>query len=235
MTRQRMLPAMVVAAMMVGGGALADGDPDQGAKAFRACAACHSLQPNDHRTGPSLAGIWDKKAGGTATFSRYSEALKDSGVVWNAETLDHWMLNPKKMIPGNRMAFRGIAEKKTRDDLVAFLKSASERPGQAPAGDRRERMGGMGGQAGEVPNLKELGPNNQVTAITYCKDTFTITTAKGESHPFWTSNVRLKVDSGDNGPPPGKPVLIPGGMMGDRAFVVFAAPEEISPFIKKGC
>ncbi len=228
------ISAVVLAAIAAAtaGTAFADGDREQGAKAFRACAACHSLQPGDHRTGPSLAGIWGKKAGSTAGFGRYSPALKESAIVWNAETLDRWIKDPKAMVPGNRMAYRGIADNKTRDDLIAFLKSASD---GKPKADDGGKGGMMGDHGGEIPNLKELGANNRVTAITHCKDTFTVTTASGETHSFWTQNLRIKVDGGDNGPLPGKPALIPAGMMGDRASVVFAAPDEISAFIKKGC
>lgn len=229
MKRISFITAIVAGAMAATtGAALADGDRDKGTKAFRQCAACHTLQAGDHRTGPSLAGIWGKKAGSVATFSRYSKALKDSDIVWNTETLDRWLKDPKAMVPGNRMVFRGVAEKKTRDDLIAFLKSASEGKGQAAGG-------GMGGHGGEMPNLKELAANNRVTVITHCKDTFTVTTANGETHALWEFNLRFKVDSGANGPAPGKPVMAPSGMMGDRTFVVFAAPDEISAFIKKGC
>lgn len=213
------------------GAAFADGDRDKGAKAFGQCAACHSLQAGDHRTGPSLAGIWGRTAGSIGTFNRYSEALKGSGIVWNAEALDRWLKDPKAMVPGNRMVFRGVAEKKTRDDLIAFLKSAPEGKGQAAAGG----MGGMADHGQKMPNLKELDANNRVTAITHCKDTFNVATATGATHAFWEFNLRFKVDSGANGPAPGKPVLASSGMMGDRVFVVFASPDEISAFIKKGC
>jgi len=229
---KRILFMAAVAVAATAGNALAAGDREQGAKAFRACAACHSMQPGDHRTGPSLAGIWEKQAGAIPTFSRYSKALKDSGLTWNAETLDRWMKDPKATVPGNYMVFRGVAEKKTRDDLIAFLKSAAAGKEQAAGGGRGGMMGHHGG---ELPGLRDLDPNNQVTAITYCKDTFNVTTAEGETHPFWTQNLRIKVDSGDKGPAPGKPALIPAGMVGDRASVVFAAPDEISPFIKKAC
>jgi cytochrome c len=53
--------------------------------------------------------------------------------------------------------------------------------------------------------------------------------------PFWEFNLRFKTDSSDKGPEPGHPVLIPASMMGDRAFVIFAAPEEISGFIESKC
>lgn len=213
--------ATILAVALTTGTAYADADRDRGAKAFRQCAACHSLKAGDHRTGPSLGGIWGKTAGSIATFNRYSDALKGSGIVWNADTLDRWIKDPKTTVPGNRMVFRGVAEKRTRDDLIAFLKSAA--------------ASGMAGVGGEMPDLKQADADNRVTAMVHCKDTFSITTADGETHPFWTQNLRLKVDAGDNGPPAGKPVLIPAGMMGDRASVVFAAPDEISAFIKKGC
>src|SRR3989304_3826458 len=116
MTTHRLLPAA--------GGIAA---VQQGAKPFRPGPACHSLQAGDHRTGPSLAGVFGKKAGAVETFNRYSKALKDSGLTWNAETLDRWMKDPKELVPGNRMIFRGVAEKKDRDDLIAFLKSGSAR------------------------------------------------------------------------------------------------------------
>lgn len=231
MKRISLITAIVAGAVAATtGAAFADGDRDKGAKAFRQCAACHSLQADDHRTGPSLAGIWGRTAGSIGTFSRYSEALKGSGIVWNAEALDRWLKDPKAMVPGNRMVFRGVAEKKTRDDLIAFLKSASEGKGQTAGA-----MGGMGGHGGEMPNLKELAADKRVTAITHCKDTFNVATATGETHAFWEFNLRFKVDSGANGPAPEKPVLASSGMMGDRVFVVFASPDEISTFIKKGC
>lgn len=230
--RKITLSAAVLAAVVAAAGAaLADGDRDQGAKAFRACAACHSLNPGDHRTGPSLAGIWGRTAGTVGGFNRYSKALKDSGLTWDADTLDRWIRDPKALVPGNRMVYRGIAEAKVRDDLIAFLKSASQDKPKAAAGG----MGGMGGHDTGMPNLRELGPGNQVTAISHCKDGYEVTTADGETFPFWEFNLRFKVDSGAEGPAPGKPVMAPSGMMGDRAFVVFAAPGEISAFIKNGC
>jgi cytochrome c len=62
-----------------------------------------------------------------------------------------------------------------------------------------------------------------------------VTTADGETTDFWEANLRFKTDSGPTGPLPGKPTLMPAGMMGDRASVFFATPEEISSFIKHQC
>jgi cytochrome c len=68
----------------------AEGNPSRGQRAFGACAACHSLQPDQNMTGPSLAGVWNRKAGSLASFSRYSDALKSADIVWNDKTLDEW-------------------------------------------------------------------------------------------------------------------------------------------------
>ena len=72
--------------------ASAAAEPDLGATTFaRACAACHSLQPNRNMTGPSLAGVWGRKAGTLETFDRYSLALKSANVTWDAGSLDQWI------------------------------------------------------------------------------------------------------------------------------------------------
>ena len=71
--------------------AFSDGNSNQGQRAFGACAACHSLQPDQNMTGPSLAGLWNRKAGSMASFSRYSSALKSANIVWNDKTLDDWI------------------------------------------------------------------------------------------------------------------------------------------------
>lgn len=70
--------------------AFAAPDPERGAQIFGVCSACHSLRPNLNMTGPSLAGVWRRKAGGLDSFARYSPALKSSGVVWDAQSLDAW-------------------------------------------------------------------------------------------------------------------------------------------------
>ena len=83
--------------------------------------------------------------------------------------------------------------------------------------------------------LKEAGPQEQVARITYCQDGYRVATADGKTHIFWEFNLRLKTDSSADGPAPGHPVLLPASMQGDRAFVVFSAPEEISPAIRRAC
>lgn len=91
----------------------------------------------------------------------------------------------------------------------------------------------MGG--GQVPNLKKTDPAGRVQEITYCKDTYTITTADGQTRKFWERNLRLKTDASADGPEKNAPALVPAGMMGDRADVIFADPSEISQRIASKC
>ena len=94
-------------------------------------------------------------------------------------------------------------------------------------------MGGMMG--GGDPNLRSLDANSRVQLISYCRDTYRITTADGKLHAYWERNLRFKTDASENGPQKGAPALVGAGMLGDRADAIFAAPEEISEFIKTGC
>lgn len=211
----------------------AQANADRGQHVFGACAACHSLEPDRSMTGPSLAQLWNRKAGSLSSFPRYSSALKSSGIVWNDKTLDEWLKDPQHVVPGNAMTFEGVKNDQQRTDLLAFLKQATQ-PGHASA-----QMGGMGGMSGMtgggVPNLKKSGPEDRVQAITYCGDTYRVTTADGKMHAFWERNLRLKTDSSGDGPEKGSPALLGAGMIGDRADVIFAAPGEISGFIKPEC
>jgi len=210
----------------------ASGNPAQGQRIFGACAACHSLKPDENMTGPSLSGLWNRKAGTLASFSRYSPAMKSAKFEWNDKTLDEWIADPQHVIPGNEMTFAGIKEAKQRTGLIAFLKEATERGG-SQIGQQGGPMGGMGGMmgGGQLPNLKTLAPEDRVQAITHCKDTYTITLANGETHKFWERNLRLKTDASADGPEKKTPALVGAGMMGDRADVIFADPSEIGFFI----
>lgn len=218
----------------------AEGDPSRGERVFRACAACHSLRPGKNMTGPSLAELWNRKAGNLPSFARYSDALKSATIVWNEKTLDEWIKDPQHLVPGNTMTFPGIKDAQHRADLLAFLKQATQAggsrsaQGEAPSGGGMGNMRGMMGGA-HVPNLKKLEPEDRVQSITYCKDTYTVTTADGKTRKFWERNLRLKTDASGDGPAMNEPALVGAGMMGDRADVIFAEPNEISPFIRSRC
>ena len=215
------------------------GDASRGQRSFQACAPCHSLEPDRNMTGPSLADLWNRKAGMLPSFSRYSQALKSSGITWDDATLNEWLRDPQHLIPGNTMPFSGVKDAGRRGDLLAFLKDATQ-PGHAPPSiaQRGNQMGGMmmgmmGG--GAVPNLKKLESDQRVTAITHCRDTYRVITADGKTRDFWERNLRFKTDVSDDGPQKGAPAIVAAGMMGDRAEVIFAAPEEISGAISPQC
>lgn len=208
-----------LALLLAAAPAAAAGNAQRGEAAFRACAACHALAPGAHLTGPSLAGVVGRRAGTAPGFTRYSEALKGSGLTWDEATLDAWLRNPAALVPGNAMLFPGLREAGARADLIAFLK----------AGPR----GGAG--ANPLPDLKGAQPASRVQAIRYCGDAYRVATADGATRTFWEFNLRFKTDGSPRGPAAGSPVLMGGGMQGDRAFVVFAHPDEFARFVKPGC
>ena len=215
--------------------ASADGDPQRGARAFRHCAACHSLEPGRHLTGPSLAGVSGRAAGTAPGFTRYSEALANSALIWDAATLDQWLADPQSMVPGTSMRVPPIEDDETRQDIIAYLEGGEARADEPQSGGSG-RGGMMAGMHGGAPlNLKEQTPTQAVKAITYCGDAYRITLGNGRTFTFWEFNLRFKTDSSVNGPPSGAPAIVRAGMMGDRAFVVFADPDEMSAFIRKEC
>lgn len=111
-------------------------------------------------------------------------------------------------------------------------------PAFAQHGDMMQ--GGEGGMMGqrELANLKELVPERAVQAVKYCKGQYLVSTAAGDVLEFAEFDLRIKTDVTENGPVAGKPALLPAGMsgmMGDRAFLVFSDPAEISAYIEKKC
>lgn len=214
--------AFCMLAILAAAPALGAGDARRGAAAFGACAACHSLEPGRNLTGPSLAGIWGRKAGSLESFARYSPVVKKSGIVWNAQTLDGWLRNPQATLPGNYMGFPGLPDNGVRSDLIAFLEAASE--GKAPLP-----------KAPALADLKKAPGNALIASLRHCRDTYFVTNAKGDTLPYWEFNLRFKTDSSTTGPAPGRPVMVGQGMQGDRAQIVFSTPGDISRFIREEC
>jgi cytochrome c2 len=110
----------IAALLLLTAAAHADGDPARGEQRFVDCAACHAPQPGVANVGPSLQGVFGRKAATLADF-RYSPALKRSGITWTPETLDTFLADPQKAVPNNRMPYAGMPNAADRADLIAFL------------------------------------------------------------------------------------------------------------------
>jgi cytochrome c len=111
--------------LLLAGAARAGGDAVRGEVKFQDCAACHKLEAGANNVGPSLHGIFTRKAGELADF-RYSPALKRSGITWTPETLDQFITDPQALVPANRMPYAGIADAGDRADLIAYLSKAAQ-------------------------------------------------------------------------------------------------------------
>ena len=112
----------VLALLAVSTSSLAAGDAVAGKKVAMRCARCHSFVADKIKEGPSLFGIVGRKAG-TAPRFLYSPAMRDSGIVWTAESLDTYLKGPKSLVLGNHMGFAGVPRDESRANLIAYLET----------------------------------------------------------------------------------------------------------------
>jgi len=96
------------------------GDARKGKKVFRKCKACHSLKEGRNGSGPTLYGIIGAEAGAVDGF-KYSTAMAESGLVWDAETLGTFLKKPKEALPGTKMQFTGLRKDADIENLLAYL------------------------------------------------------------------------------------------------------------------
>lgn len=109
--------------------ALADGDAEKGEKVFKKCKACHDVgEGAKNKVGPELNDVMGRTAGTVPDFS-YSDAMVEAGaggLVWNEETLEEYLKNPKDFIPGNKMSFAGLRKDDEIDNVIAYLETFNQ-------------------------------------------------------------------------------------------------------------
>ena len=99
------------------------GDIEAGLKVFKKCKACHVVDKEKNKTGPHLVGIIGRPAASVESFKKYSKAMKESGIVWDAASLDGYLENPKKYLKGGKMAFAGLRKDADRENIIAYLET----------------------------------------------------------------------------------------------------------------
>jgi cytochrome c2 len=114
-----------ITVLAAAGAAHAEGDAARGEMRFEDCAACHTTERGVNKVGPSLSGLFDRKAGELADF-RYSAALKRSGITWTPQSLDTFIADPQHAVPANRMPYAGMPDAGDRADLIAYLRKVSK-------------------------------------------------------------------------------------------------------------
>jgi cytochrome c len=105
--------------------AQAEGNAARGRAVFLQCMVCHSLNAGQNGVGPSLHGLFGRKAG-TAPGFPYSPFMKRSGITWSEEALKSYLPDPQAKVPGTKMTFTGIKDPQQLDDLIAYLKQATK-------------------------------------------------------------------------------------------------------------
>ena len=101
-------------------------DAATGQAVFNRCRICHTLEAGGRNgVGPNLHGLFGRKAGTVGNFP-YSEAMQNSGIVWDDDSLTKYLRNPREFIPGDRMAFPGIKDEAQLADLIAYLHQATQ-------------------------------------------------------------------------------------------------------------
>lgn len=119
--------AVAAALFAIPAGAFAEGDAAKGEKVFKKCKACHVVDSDKKKIGPSLMGVVGAKAGAKEGF-KYSKAMiaaAEGGLVWDDANLDKYLASPKKFLPKNKMAFAGLKKDSQRANVIAYLKKFS--------------------------------------------------------------------------------------------------------------
>ena len=118
---KRVSVSIAIVALAASAGVAVAGDIAAGKTSFKKCMPCHSIgETGKNMIGPILNGLKGRKSGSVSGYS-YSDANKNSGIVWNEATFKEYIKDPKAKIPGTKMVFPGIKNEKEAEDLWSFL------------------------------------------------------------------------------------------------------------------
>ena len=104
--------------------ASAEGDPAKGEKVYKKCKTCHVIDKDQNKVGPHLVGIFGRAAGSAEGF-KYSDAMTESGITWDEESIAAYLADPKGYIKGNKMAFVGLRKEEDIANIIAYMKEAA--------------------------------------------------------------------------------------------------------------
>lgn len=117
-------PEQIAAAIATLPAPYSEGNYDAGRRVFGQCRSCHSINADgvSRGAGPSLYGVFGRRAGSSTSYPRFSPALRASTIVWDATNLDHWLENPTALVPHAQMPFR-LANPTQRRDVIAYIRA----------------------------------------------------------------------------------------------------------------
>lgn len=120
------IAALSLSALVAAPAVMAEGEDDEamaaaGRVVFHQCEACHTLDPAKNGFGPNLHGVVGRQAGTVPRFA-YSDALKNSDLIWSEDNLRKWVVDNEKLVPGTRMRHVSVTDPAEQDYLIAFLK-----------------------------------------------------------------------------------------------------------------
>lgn len=124
MKNRSVLAAALMLSLLVAQPSSAAGDPKKGVDVFaEECGDCHSVAPGKNKKGPNLIGVVGRKAASVPDFSGYSDAMKQSGIIWASDKIEAYVTQPKKIVPAGKMKYDGLGDAGARADLIAYLSS----------------------------------------------------------------------------------------------------------------
>ena len=116
-----MLKTAIALALIAASAPALAGDPTAGAQVFKKCQACHAVgEGAKNKVGPELNGLFGRPAGSVPDYA-YSDANKNSGIVWSHEIFAEYIKNPRGYLPGTKMSFAGLKKEKEIEDVTAYL------------------------------------------------------------------------------------------------------------------